>query len=411
MRALTGVLLTSLMNAGPARAQAPTGDALAAQAAKVKEMALTSDPRKGWDLFRDKACIRCHAVWGEGGSVGSDLGRTRTLKHLSAGEIAGVMWNHVPRMWEKMEEKGIRLMPISGEEMGHLFAFLLFIRYAEEPGDAVRGEHALARYRCQECHALATEGGTVGPDLQGWARFVNPIVWAQKMWMHAPAMMAQMRALGIAWPTFSENDLGDIVAFIRARTAGEEKEYIAPGSPARGKDLFQERGCAACHPLDGGKGKGPDLEKAALPDTPAGIASQMWNHAPKMLRAIETARAPALRLGPQDMADIIAYLITRRYFLAQGDPVAGRRVFLEKQCVSCHVVGGTGGDFGPALTPVRGSASAVLMAHVMWSSGPLMLDAMADQGIPWPNFEGSEMSDLIAYLDAGTPAQTGAKRE
>ena len=82
-------------------------------ALEAKTTLFTGDAEHGWRLFREKGCIRCHAVWGEGGDIGPDLGRTHTLGHINAGQLAGIMWNHVPRMWEKMEEGGIRLTPIA----------------------------------------------------------------------------------------------------------------------------------------------------------------------------------------------------------------------------------------------------------------------------------------------------------
>lgn len=372
-----------------------------ALAAESKEKAFAGDAGRGWELFRDKHCMSCHAVWGAGGDVGPDLGRSRTLGHVSAGQLAGMMWNHVPRMWEKMEEGGVRLTPISPEEMSHLFAFLLFIRYAEEPGDPAAGQAVLATYGCQRCHAIDAEGGHVGPDLAQWSRFVNPVVWAQKMWSHALRMKGTMTEMGMAWPRFSGDDLNNMVAYIRSRTAGEGKEYLEPGSAARGSRLFDARGCASCHRLGESGGVGPDLARTDLPDTLSGIAARMWNHAPKMLeearRQGQGERTESLQA--QDMADIITYLITRRYFLAAGDPRAGWKVFFTKQCVACHGFDEWGGTVGPKLNPVRGSASPILMAHVMWTYGPKMLTEMAARGIPWPRFEGSEMADLIAFLN------------
>jgi cytochrome c2 len=99
-------------------------------------------------------------------------------------------------------------------------------------------------------------------------------------------------------------------------------------------------------------------------------------------------------------ADIITYLLTRRYFFGEGDPEAGRKVFFTKQCVMCHTINQNGGGhIGPNLGPIEGNASPILMAHVMWRYGPVMLSQMADRGIRWPHFEGEEMTDLIAFIN------------
>ena len=369
-------------------------------AREAKEKIFTGDAETGWELFREKNCMRCHAVWGEGGDVGPDLGRTRTFGHVTAGQLAATMWNHVPRMWEKMEEGGIQLIPISPEEMTHLFAFLLFIRYADEPGDPVEGKNLLTTHKCNTCHAIDTQGGTVGPDLAKWARFVNPVVWAQKMWKHAFEMKERMTAMGITWPQFSGQDLNNIVAFIRSRTAGEAKEYIEPGSAARGEKLFEARGCSSCHTMGGSPGIGPDLLRTELADSLSGIATRMWNHAPKMQQEIRKRNLTTVDLTAQEMADITTYLLTRRYFLSEGDPEAGRKVFFTKQCVMCHAIrDNAGGHIGPNLGPIKGNASPILMAHVMWRYGPAMLSQMADRGIRWPHLEGQEMADLIAFLN------------
>ncbi len=374
----------------------------------AKRMTFTGDAERGWGLFREKGCIRCHAVWGQGGDSASDLGRTRTLGHVAAGQLAGIMWNHVPRMWERMEEGGIELTPISPEEMSHLFALLLFIRYADEPGDPIEGQRALERHGCDHCHSINDNGETVGPDLAKWSRFVNPVVWAQKMWSHAADMQETMEEEGIAWPRLEGDDLNNIVAFVRSRAFSEKKEYLAPGSIARGKKLFSSRSCATCH-IDSdeeGNSVGPNLEEIELPSTLSGVAAQMWNHAPEMLEEARAGgEADTEKLEAQEMADIITFLTARRYFLSEGDPEAGQKVFFVKQCVVCHAIDEQGGRVGPRFNPLRGNASPVLMAHVMWRFGPRMLGEMADRGIPWPHFEGSEMADLIAFLNEETRSE------
>ncbi len=396
--------LAFLLRPGFAQAEepAPTSEEqeLTRVAREAKQKIFAGDAETGWELFREKNCMRCHAVWGEGGDVGPDLGRTRAFGHVTAGQLAAMMWNHVPRMWEKMEEGGIQLTPISPEEMSHLFAFLLFIRYADEPGDPVEGKSILAKHTCDTCHSIDAQGGTVGPDLAKWARFINPVVWAQKMWKHALEMKEKMTAMGIAWPEFNGQDLNNIVAYIRSRTAGEAKEYIQPGSAARGEKLFDARGCSSCHRMGGSGGVGPDLLKTELPDSLSGIATTMWNHAPQMQKAIRKTNLSAVDLSAQEMADITTYLLTRRYFLGEGDPETGRKVFFTKQCVMCHAIHKNGGGHvGPNLGPIQGNASPILMAHVMWRYGPVMLSQMADRGIPWPHFDGEEMTDLIAFIN------------
>ena len=377
-------------------------------AREAKEKIFTGDAETGWDLFREKNCMRCHAVWGEGGDVGPDLGRTRAFGHVTAGQLAAMMWNHVPRMWEKMEEGGIHLTPISPEEMSHLFAFLLFIRYADEPGDPIEGKSLLTKHKCDTCHSIDAQGGTVGPDLAKWARFVNPVVWAQKMWKHALEMKVKMAAMNIGWPQFSGQDLNNIVAYIRSRTAGEGKEYIEPGSAARGEKLFQVRGCSSCHTMGGAGSVGPDLLKTELADSLSGIATRMWNHAPVMQQEIRKRNLSTVDITAQEMADITTYLLTRRYFLGEGDADAGRKVFFTKQCVMCHAINDWGGHVGPNLGPIKGNASPILMAHVMWRYGPAMLSQMADRGIRWPHLEGQEMADLIAFLNRESlSAQSG----
>ena len=43
------------------------------------------------------------------------------------------------------------------------------------------------------------------------------------------------------------------------------------------------------------------------------------------------------------------------------------------------------------------------MVSVLWQHGPSMLDQMKTKGIAWPRFEGTQMADLIAYLNTKHP--------
>ena len=68
---------------------------------------LPADPVRGWQLFKTKSCIECHAVQGQGGHIGPDLGVGREAP-MTMVEFAGAMWNHSPQMYREMNSRGIQ---------------------------------------------------------------------------------------------------------------------------------------------------------------------------------------------------------------------------------------------------------------------------------------------------------------
>jgi cytochrome c2 len=371
------------------------------------------DVINGWQVFHEKRCVRCHAVWGQGSQIGPDLGRAFGGP-LTASELAGRMWNHVPRMVALMRQYQLPEMTLTRAEMADMFSFLYFVRYLDEPGDPREGRRILSEKRCTECHTLERGGGETGPDLTRWAGFVNPIVWAQMMWEHGAGMEEAMKQANIEWPELGDADLANIIAFVRSVGTSAQKVYLRPGSPARGRGLFAERGCAACHTSAGDASrKGPDPARIELPGSLSALASRMWNHLPAMHELMARQELKPTALSAQEMADIIAYLFAMQYEGEPGDAARGKRVFAAKRCVDCHELP----QILAAETGGAGRGSAVGMGHAIWQHGAAMADQMTKAGIPWPTFEGDEMADLIAYVrSAGDaagekktaePAETG----
>jgi mono/diheme cytochrome c family protein len=174
---------------------------------------------------------------------------------------------------------------------------------------------------------------------------------------------------------------------------------LCAADSARGAVLFSTLSCIRCH---GVNGKGGTLapEKNALTPrlksrTLTDIAVTMWNHEPKM----PAAPAP---LQPGEMREIVSYLWAGQFFEDAGSPAAGARVFTARRCAACHS-DSTGG--APKLTEMRRSFSAAAMVSALWHHGSGMLDQMKAKGIAWPRFDGSEMANIIAYLNA----QNGGK--
>src|SRR5512139_3005050 len=114
--------------------------------------ALPDDPLTGRQIFVEKGCPKCHAIWGEGGSLGPDLGKVGVWRSVM--ELAGVLWNHSPEMIEKMRERRIARPTISTDEMADLAAFLYFLNYFDQPGDPSKGEWLFAQKGCVKCHAV-----------------------------------------------------------------------------------------------------------------------------------------------------------------------------------------------------------------------------------------------------------------
>lgn len=312
------------------------------------------------------------------------------------------MWNHAPQIWGAMQELRLPFQRIDLREMADLFAFLYAVRYFTEPGDPERGGRILKEKGCVRCHAIQGEGGRGGPDLSRWGASDTPILWAQRMWNHAPAMERAMQEKGVAWPEFQGDEMPDLLAYLRGVSTGaRDGGDILPADPEAGKALFARKGCVRCHAVHGEGGRvGPDLgTQRSSPRTLTQMAGLMWNHTPQMGAAMKREGVERPQFSEQEMADLIAYLYSVRYFEESDDVDAGRRVFSEKRCDLCHSLGGEKKE-GPDLGRWQGRVSPVVMAYAMWNHGPKMFQEMQARDVPWPLFKGREMPDLIGYLNA-----------
>lgn len=162
---------------------------------------------------------------------------------------------------------------------------------------------------------------------------------------------------------------------------------FAPASAETGEVLFKAKGCVNCHTgelsLQSRFGK---IRNRTITD----FAVAMWNHASKRM----AGEAPSLR--PEEMRRILGYLWSLQLFDQRGNPGRGRKIFEEKRCATCHEDPSTG---APKLSREL-NLSSLSMVSVLWEHGPNMLQLMKKKDIPWPRFTGSQMADLIAYLNS-----------
>lgn len=183
---------------------------------------LPANPNRGWDLFRKKGCIDCHAIRGSGGNVGPDLGSGSPLpRNLT--QMAGRMWNHSPQMWAAMKEKGIERPTFAGQEMADVIAFLYSVRYSELGGSPVIGQDLFSQRKCSQCHGPDARGGQIGPNLRTGDRLLTPVSLALALWSHGPRMYSKAQELGLGWPTLNEGDLSHLLAFLNSVPSTQQK--------------------------------------------------------------------------------------------------------------------------------------------------------------------------------------------
>ena len=345
---------------------------------------LAADSDRGARLFETLQCVGCHSINGVGGKVGPDLGR-RVDRGFTPASLAATMWNHAPVMWAAMNERGIPAGNLDEQAAMDLFAYFYSAHFFDRLGDAERGKRAFTSDHCATCHTVnqAQNGEPVIP-----LPAVNePMQLVNAMWNHAATMREEFAKRKLNWPELSSQDLSDMLVYLRnlpAERRAPARVEITAG--ASGQELFQSKGCAACH--TGGNSLAGKLKGQTLTD----IAVEMWNHAPKMAPG-----APMLEVS--QMREIVSYLWAKQFFEDAGNAVAGKRVFAARRCASCHNDPSSG---APKLLGAGQTFTGASMVSALWHHGPKMLAGMKAKGIAWPRFEDQDMSNLIAYLNGGS---------
>jgi mono/diheme cytochrome c family protein len=171
------------------------------------------------------------------------------------------------------------------------------------------------------------------------------------------------------------------------------------GDPVRGQALFADKSCVSCHAVRGAGGRiGPDLGRTEARNSFFEIAAGMWNHSVGMSEKIEEQRMVRPDFKKDELKDLITFVYFLKYFDEPGDPRLGKILFTEKHCIQCHRVGGQGGTAGPSLETLPRGVPPLRVAEGLWNHGPAMLTSMQRRGLEVPQFRGSEILDLIAYL-------------
>jgi cytochrome c551/c552 len=362
---------------------------------------LPEDPSRGSQLFVSKGCVKCHAIQGEGGKTGPDLGR------IDLGgtqlELAAKIWNHTPSMIAGMEQAGIAKPTLTGQEFTEITAYLYFLRFFDESGNAAAGEILVDAKGCISCHLVSGRGRYGAPGLDEFPRNASPVFLSQAVWNHSLRMMARMVRIGMSWPNFYETQMMDTLAYIRTKAKGADEFYFfKPGNPREGRAVFNAKGCIKCHSVNGeGAKEGIDLGKraASFYTSLTQIASSMWNKSPEMiLFTIAPTQGEIPRFTAKEMADLCAYLYFLHYADEPGDASRGEKLFSNIGCTQCHGLDGKRGKLMYIdLSKYRNSQPTEIVASI-WNHSIKMQGAVGEKGVSWPQLKKGEMADLLEFI-------------
>jgi len=270
--------------------------------------------------------------------------------------------------------------------------------------DSNRGARLFNDLSCSTCHNVKGQGGNIAPDLGRLAdRNFTPAALAATMWNHAPAMWSKMNERGVRTPDVDEQAAADLFAYFYSM-----RFFERPGDAARGKRVFEARGCSKCHGLT--QEVQPGIEPVSRWQSlnhPFALSEAMWNHMRLMLAATGAKRVPWPELSAQDLSDLLVYLrnlpttsaSAPLFEVTMGE--AGSTLFRDKGCVTCH-----GSD--KALAGRIHGSTMTEIAAAMWDHGPRMAAVNAPPAV----FQPGEMRELLSYVwaqqffeDARDPAR------
>ena len=126
-------------------------------------------------------------------------------------EICGVIWNHSFAMQSTMAVRGTAFPRLENNELADILAYVYFLHFSRDEGDARRGERLFVSKGCITCHGP----NKPGPDLQQGTERFEMLRLATSMWNHAPIMYQSMESEVMKWIYLDPNNMQDLSKFLR----------------------------------------------------------------------------------------------------------------------------------------------------------------------------------------------------
>ncbi len=195
--------------------------------------------------------------------------------------------------------------------------------------------------------------------------------------------------------------------YIRASCGRCHKEGDVPGVPelTEGRRLFETRGCRGCHKLNGVGGSiGPDLtEEGASQRDPDWLERHFLqpnsvspnSPMPNYHFTQEQGRALTFYMLSLTNEQMGAYYASVRLI---PSPAYGRQLFVEKNCLACHRIGGVGAKDGPDLL------GATARHSIGWLDEQLVNPDLVSPGSVMPAYDldPNQQKAVIGFLASAT---------
>jgi len=176
------------------------------------------NPKAGKQVFASKGCIRCHAIRGEGGKEGGDLGKKAKDFYKSLTQIASSIWNKGPTVLARMSQTQFGIPKFTPKEMADLTAYLYFLHFTDEPGNPGNGKRLFTDLGCSRCHGLeGKKGELMDIDLSKYQKTSNLMEMVAGIWNHSGEIDKAIKEKGLMWPRLKKGEMADLLEYVRIR--------------------------------------------------------------------------------------------------------------------------------------------------------------------------------------------------
>ncbi|MDR3691052.1 MAG: c-type cytochrome, partial [Fimbriimonas sp.] len=391
---------------------------------------------QGKRLVQNLGCLGCHAIRGEGLSVGPDLTNIRTKVN------AQWLYNWIANPKLYYPASRMPVLNLTSDQCVLIGDYLLSVGDGKpNPQDSMPdltnvqaknvGARLIAERGCAGCHDIkgfdrisAPELTHVGDKTADVLEFGNARNVKRNLYDYILTKITDPRAFDTGqftgkMPKFGldKEDARTIAIYLMSLTSDEvppeyAKDLLEQGSPLlAGRKIVDQQNCLACHRIAGQGGKiGPELTREGEMVRPSWLFEFLKR--PARIRWWADARMPNFQLNDQDAAMLTEYFMALSnqpapYEYTPPDQkvfpmaVLGAKYFMDLKCQSCHPIGGkqgvAGGDtkkLGPDLgmSPIRLKKD--------WMLRFLKDPQSFSPGTQMPNFNkpDSQYSAIIDYL-------------